>query len=157
MLISLHFKLKKMLNRWSEVGRWFYLPLHRTGLNSPNPDWLSMQSLQATVTEDERIVQYDPWQCHASEGSLSETRRASYNLYVFVYVASFRASVRYLFAWFSLHKLFHINTFDLKCHTNDCENNFKLSYRVFSSRISPGRLFAVLDLVSSRNRDFCPV
>lgn len=51
-----------------------------------------------------------------------------------LYVASFRASVQYLLAWFPLHKLFH-KYMDLKCssRTNGRENNFKLSYRVSPS------------------------
>lgn len=70
-----------------------------------------------------------------------------------LYVVSFRASVQYLRA---PHKLFHKYA-DLKClsRTNGRENNFKLSY---PPRVSPSLVyFAVLDLVSSCNRDFCPV
>lgn len=126
------FRIEKLLNRWSEVGRWLYLPLHRTGLNSANPDWLSVQSLRATVTEDERIVQYDPWQCHASEGSLSETRRASCTFRRFVHQCN-------TFPLDSRSTGSFINT-RIWNPAHDRENNFKLSYRV-PPRVSPGRLF----------------
>lgn len=84
-IISFRFWIEKLLNRWFEVAYWLYLSLHRTGLNSANPDWLSVQSLRTTVTEDERTMQYDPWQCHASESSLSENRRANCTLCPFVH------------------------------------------------------------------------
>lgn len=127
-IISFRFWIKKLLNRWFEVAYWLYLSLHRTGWNSANPDWLSVQSLRTTVTEDERIMQYDPWQCHASEGSLSENRRANCTLRL-----SCISVIPFGFLFLSTNFFINIRILNSFLHTNSRENartSFRIAFRL---------------------------